>query len=52
MLACVEGPSPARPSGPALTSANQFARRFTFKLNYDLLRRDLEQHQIIRKFGL
>ena len=41
-----------RPAGPALTSANQFARRFTFKLNYDLLRRDLEQHQIIRKFGL
>lgn len=38
--------------GPALSSSNKLMRRFTFKVNYDLLRRDLEQQQIIRKFGL
>lgn len=38
-------------AGPALNSANQLSRTYTFKVNTDLLRRDLEQQQIIRKFG-
>jgi hypothetical protein len=39
-------------AGPSVNSANRLNRTYTFKVNTDLLRKDLEQQQIIRKFGL